>query len=157
MRQRQSINGLGLILVALIVLFIANGLTGPGQPETLTQQEYMQAAEAGDIASAVIRQNQETPTGELVLTMDDGTQSRVYVADVGAEQTYLIGQDVPVTMQDVPHDNFLLTMLIPVLLSGVMLVVVFMMMNARAAGGGANARMMNFGKSRAKLSRDASK
>ena len=157
MRQRQSINGLGLILVALIVLFIANGLTGPGQPETLTQQEYMQAAEAGDIALAVIRQNQETPTGELVLTMDDGTQSRVYVADVGAEQTYLIGQDVPVTMQDVPHDNFLLTMLIPVLLSGVMLVVVFMMMNARAAGGGANARMMNFGKSRAKLSRDASK
>ena len=157
MRQRQSINGLGLILVALIVLFIANGLTGPGQPETLTQQEYMQAAEAGDIASAVIRQNQETPTGELVLTMDDGTQSRVYVADVGAEQTYLIGQDVPVTMQDVPHDNFLLTMLIPVLLSGVMLVVVFMMMNARGAGGGANARMMNFGKSRAKLSRDASK
>ena len=157
MRQRQSINGLGLILVALIVLFIANGLTGPGQPETLTQQEYMQAAEAGDIASAVIRQNQETPTGELVLTMDDGTQSRVYVADVGAEQTYLIGQDVPVTMQDVPHDNFLRTMLIPVLLSGVMLVVVFMMMNARAAGGGANARMMNFGKSRAKLSRDASK
>ena len=64
MRQRQSINGLGLILVALIVLFIANGLTGPGQPETLTQQEYMQAAEAGDIASALAGLSWITPSIE---------------------------------------------------------------------------------------------
>ncbi len=60
-------------------------------------------------------------------------------------------------VEDVPHENYILTLVLPVVLSGVVLVVVFMMMNARAASGGANARMMNFGKSRAKLSRDANK
>lgn len=157
MRQRQSMNGLGLILAALIVLFIANGLTRGRAPENLTQQAYMQEVEAGNVESAAIRQNKETPTGELVLTLKDQTRRQVYVSDVKEEQEYLMGKSIPVTIGDVPHENYFLTMVIPVLLSGVVLVVVFMMMNARAAGGGANARMMNFGKSRAKLSKDASK
>lgn len=157
MRQRQSINGLGLILVALLVLFVANSLTRERAPEDLTQQEYMSEVTEGGIESAAIRQNKETPTGEVILTMKDKSQKRVYVSDVQAERLYLMENHVPVTVQDVPHENYILTLVLPVLLSGVVLVVVFTMMNARAAGGGANARMMNFGKSRARLSKDANK
>ncbi len=157
MRQRQSINGLGLILVALLVLFVANSLTRERAPEDLTQQEYMSEVTEGGIESAAIRQNKETPTGEVILTMKDKSQRRVYVSDVQAERLYLMENRVPVTVQDVPHENYILTLVLPVLLSGVVLVVVFTMMNARAAGGGANARMMNFGKSRARLSKDANK
>lgn len=157
MRQRQSINGLGLILVALLVLFVANSLTRERAPEDVTQQEYMSEVTEGGIESATIRQNKETPTGEVILTMKDKTQKRVYVSDVQAEREYLLESRVPVTVQDVPHENYILTLILPVVLSGVVLVVVFTMMNAKAAGGGANARMMNFGKSRARLSKDANK
>ena len=157
MRQRQSMNGLGLVLVALLVLFVANSLTRQRTPEDLTQQAYMQEIIEGDIEKATIHQNKETPTGEVILTTKDQSQKRVYVSDVQAERTYLLENHIPVLVEDVPHENYILTLVLPVVLSGVVLVVVFMMMNARAASGGANARMMNFGKSRAKLSRDANK
>ena len=157
MRQRQSMNGLGLVLVALLVLFVANSLTRQRTPEDLTQQAYMQEIIEGDIEKATIHQNKETPTGEVILTMKDQSQKRVYVSDVQAERTYLLENHIPVLVEDVLHENYILTLVLPVVLSGVVLVVVFMMMNARAASGGANARMMNFGKSRAKLSRDANK
>ena len=156
MRPRQSMNGFGLILVALMIFMLASSLTGPRSPQNMTQQEYMQEIEADNVESVLIRQNQQTPTGELVLTMKDQTQRQVYVSDVKEEREYLLDNDVTVRTQDVPQENYMMTIIIPVLLSGVMLIVVMMMMNARAGGGG-NAKMMNFGKSRAKLSKDASK
>lgn len=157
MRQRQSISGLGLLLAMMIVMVLVFRISGSMGDEGLTQQEYMQAAQNGDIESVIIRPNRETPTGELVLTMKDGSQIGVYVADVKEEQSFLIKEGIPCTMGAVPQESYLMSMVLPVVLSGVVLVVVFMMMNARAAGGGANAKMMNFGKSRARLSRDASK
>ncbi|MCI8515431.1 MAG: ATP-dependent zinc metalloprotease FtsH [Hungatella sp.] len=157
MRQRQSISGLGLLVVMMIVMALAFRLSGGMGDEGLTQQEYVQAVEKGDVRMAVIRPNRETPTGEVVLTMEAGGQMTVYVADVKEEQAFLMDRGVPCMMANVPQESYLLTMIVPVLLSGVVLVVVFMMMNARASGGGANAKMMNFGKSRARLTRDASK
>ena len=66
-------------------------------------------------------------------------------------------KNVPFTTQDVPHESYMMTMILPMVLSTGMVVLVIMFMNARAAGGGSNAKMMNFGKSRAKLSKDANK
>ncbi len=157
MRQRQSISGLGLLLAMMIVMVLVFRITGNVGEESPTQQDYVNAAREGQVTSAVIRPNKETPTGELLLTMKDGRQWLVYVADVKEEQRFLMDQGITCTMGNVPQESYLLSMIVPIVLSGVVLVVVFMMMNARVSGGGANARMMNFGKSRAKLSRDASK
>ncbi len=157
MRQRQSISGMGLLLAMMIVMVLVFRITGNMGEETPTQQDYIHAVQEKQVVSAIIRPNKETPTGELALTMKDGRQWVVYVADVKEEQKFLMDQGVACIMGNVPQESYLLTMIVPVLLSGVVLVVVFMMMNARTTGGGANARMMNFGKSRAKLSRDASK
>jgi cell division protease FtsH len=157
LRQRQSISGLGLLLVMMIVMALVFRISGNMSDESLTQQEYMRAAEGGEIRSVLIRPNKETPTGELILTTSQGDQLLIYVADVKEEQDYLMGLGIPCTMGGVPQESYLLSIILPVVLSGIVLVVVFMMMNARAAGGGANAKMMNFGKSRARLSRDASK
>ncbi len=157
MRQRQSISGLGLLLAMMIVMVLVSRITGNIGEESITQQDYIHAAREGQVTSAVIRPNKETPTGELALAMKDGRQWVVYVADVKEEQKFLMEQGIPCTMGNVPQESYVLSMVVPIVLSGVVLVAVFMMMNARAGGGGANARMMNFGKSRAKLSRDASK
>lgn len=134
MRQRQSISGLGLLVVMMIVMALAFRLSGGMGDEGLTQQEYVQAVEKGDVRMAVIRPNRETPTGEVVLTMEAGGQMTVYVADVKEEQAFLMDRGVPCMMANVPQESYLLTMIVPVLLSGVVLVVVFMMMNARASG-----------------------
>ena len=58
-------------------------------------------------------------------------------------------------MTNVPQENILLTVALPILLSTVVVVIIIMVMNRSAGGGGANARMMNFGKSRARMSRDS--
>jgi len=145
------------LLAMMIVMVLVFRISGNMGDEGMTQQSYMHAAKEGQILSVMIRPNKETPTGELLLTMRDGEQRLVYVADVKEEQKFLMDQGIPCIMGNVPQENYLLSMVVPVVLSGVVLVVVFMMMNARASGGGANARMMNFGKSRAKLSRDANK
>ncbi len=145
------------MLAMMIVMVLVFRISGNMGDEGMTQQSYMHAAKEGQILSVMIRPNKETPTGELLLTMRDGEQRLVYVADVKEEQKFLMDQGISCIMGNVPQENYLLSMVVPVVLSGVVLVVVFMMMNARASGGGANARMMNFGKSRAKLSRDANK
>lgn len=145
------------MLAMMIVMVLVFRITGNMGEESITQQDYIHAAQEGQVASVVIRPNKETPTGELALAMKDGRQWVVYVADVKEEQKFLMEQGIPCIMGNVPQESYVLSMIVPIVLSGVVLVVVFMMMNARASGGGANARMMNFGKSRAKLSRDASK
>lgn len=159
MKQRRqiTINGFALVLVACIIFLLASALTGPRASENLTKQEYVQAVDAGSIESAIVRQNKETPTGELVLTMKDNSRRQMYVSDVTAEQEFLMEKGIPFTTQDVPHESYMMTMILPMILSSIMVIAVIMFMNARAAGGGSNAKMMNFGKSRAKLSKDANK
>ncbi len=159
MKRQQSINGLGLILIAILVFFLASSLTGNSQMKSFTQQEYAQAVESGQIAEVFINQNRETPTGEVVLYMKDGSLGHVYVPDVGEASDYLTENNVPNTVRNVPRDNYLFSIIVPVLLSGVVLVMAFMFINSRAAGagGGGNAKMMNFGKSRARLSQDTGK
>ena len=159
MKQRRqiTINGFGLIMVACLIFFLATSLTGQGTADTLTRQEYMEAVDAGNVTSAIVKQNKETPTGQLILLMKDNSHRQMYVSDVTVEQDFLMEKNVPFTTQDVPHESYMMTMILPMVLSTGMVVLVIMFMNARAAGGGSNAKMMNFGKSRAKLSKDANK
>ena len=159
MKQRRqiTINGFGLIMVACLIFFLATSLTGQGNIDTLTRQEYMEAVDAGNVTSAIVKQNKETPTGQLILLMKDNSHRQMYVSDVTVEQDFLMEKNVPFTTQDVPHESYMMTMILPMVLSTGMVVLVIMFMNARAAGGGSNAKMMNFGKSRAKLSKDANK
>ena len=154
MKQRRqiTINGFGLIMVACLIFFLATSLTGQGTADTLTRQEYMEAVDAGNVTSAIVKQNKETPTGQLILLMKDNSHRQMYVSDVTAEQDFLMEKNVPFTTQDVPHESYMMTMILPMVLSTGMVVLVIMFMNARAAGGGSNAKMMNFGKSRARMS-----
>ena len=89
--------------------------------------------------------------------MKDGREESIYVSDLTETEDLFQERGIPYVMWNVPQENYFLTIVLPIILSGVVLVTVFMAMNARAAGGGANARMMNFGKSRARMSREAGK
>ena len=123
--------------------------------EDISYQEYLDILDGDDVEEVTIRQNQQTPTGEVELKLKDGSIRQYNTSDVTVEQQLLREKGIDHTLFDVPQENILLSVMLPILLSGVVVVVLITMMNARATGGGANAKMMNFGKSRARISRDS--
>lgn len=158
MKQRQPLSGFGFIALAIMIVMLATTFSRQNYSMRITTQEFLTDLEAGNVVSAVIKPNKETPTGELILRMKDGTEKQLYRSDVVTTEELLLEHNVPFDLENVPQENYLLTIVLPIIISGVVLVALFMFLNARAAGsGGANAKMMNFGKSRAKMSKETGK
>lgn len=157
MKQRQPINGLGLMVLLVMIFMLFTIFSNKNLEVKITRQDFQREADAGNVVSAVIKQNKEAPTGEVVLKMKSGDGMRLYVSDVNEIQDFLLEKNILFTMENVPQENYLMTLILPIGLSAVVLIGLFMLMNARAAGGGGNAKMMNFGKSRAKMSQETGK
>ena len=158
MKQQQPFRGLGLVLILVIMLIVASMF--PRQNEKISNQEYMKAIEDGSVVAATIKQNQQTPTGQVVLIISDGSAEQakvVNVPDVIAAQELLDRNGIVYTTENVPQENYFLTIVLPIILTAVVLVGMFMLMNARAGAGSANAKMMNFGRSRAHMAKDTNK
>ena len=155
MRQQQTFRGFIFILLMLILIATAVRFPYARQADKVTNQDFIKILEDGQAADVNIHQNPQTPTGEVVLTLLDGQVKRLYVSDVKDAQKLLEAHDMAYTTMDVPQENYLVTIILPFMLSIVVVVIIIMVMNRSAGGGGANARMMNFGKSRARMSRDS--
>ena len=155
MRQRQSFGGFGLIFRVLILAMLAASWNRQNtyHEVQMSNQEFVTALENKEISQVIVRQNQQAPTGELEILLTNGEKKELYVPDVAAKTEVLEEAGVDFTTMDVPQDNYFLTIIVPIMLSAVVLIFIFMIMNGRA-GGGANAKMMNFGKSRARMTRD---
>ena len=78
-------------------------------------------------------------------------QKKVYVTDVKDAQKLLEGYGIHPEVADVPQESVFMTTFFPVLLTGGLVIFLFLMMNRQMSGGGGNAKMMNFGKSRARM------
>ncbi|MFR0030840.1 MAG: ATP-dependent zinc metalloprotease FtsH [Coprococcus phoceensis] len=122
-----------------------------------TYQEFTQAVQSGDVESVIIRQNKEVPTGRLEIQMKDQSEDVKYlnVSDVNEIQELLSKADVKCTLDDVPRESWFMTTMFPTLLMVGVVIFLFMMMNRQ--GGGANAKAMNFGKSRARMTNGSEK
>ena len=155
MRQQQTFRGFIFILLMLILIATAVRFPYARQADKVTNQDFIKILEDGQAADVNIHQNPQTPTGEVVLTLLDGQVKRLYVSDVKDAQRLLDAHDMAYTTMDVPQENYLVTIILPFMLSTGVVVIIIMVMNRSAGGGGANARMMNFGKSRARMSRDS--
>ena len=156
MRQQQQFRGLGFVLIIMLMLLLVTTFSRQMfTNDDISYQQYLEILDSGEAVKVSIRQNQQTPTGVVNLQLPDGSSSQYFTSDVVAEQKLLQEKGLDYILQDVPQDNYLLSIMIPILLSTVVVIVLISVMNARAAGGGANAKMMNFGKSRARLSRDS--
>ena len=155
MKQNQPFRGLGFIALMIMLVILATTFPRQAAVERVTYQQFLDSVESGNIEYVLIKQNKETPTGEVELYMKDGTTNKVYVPDVIGVRNLILENEIPLEFDNVPQENYLLSVVVPIVISAVVLVVIIMMMNARASGGGANAKMMNFGKSRARMSRDS--
>ncbi len=105
----------------------------------------------GNIEMAHISQNAEVPTGTVKFYLQDGTSVSLYVSDVSQVEKRLQEKNIDYTMGNVPVKNWFITDILPVVIMGVMLLFFIIFLNGQAAGGGGGNKMMNFGKSRARL------
>ena len=151
MNRQPSRTGLYLVLIVMLVAgyFYLNNQVATQSDYTMEALE--QSAKDGKISSAKIYQNKEVPTGSVLAEIQGEGQKRVYVTDVKDAQEVLEEYDIEAQVQNVPQDNAFLTSLLPTLLMGELIIFLFMMMNRQMSGGGSNAKMMNFGKSRARM------
>ncbi|WP_097005497.1 ATP-dependent zinc metalloprotease FtsH [Lacrimispora amygdalina] len=155
MKQQQPFKGLGFLLLLAIMLLFASRL--PQKSGIITNQELMQAIDNGTITSATVKQNDPPPTGRIEMTMTDGSSKQANVSNVIEIQDLLDRNGITYTVDAVQKENLFLVVTLPIILTAVALVFLFMLMNARAGAGSANAKMMNFGRSRAHLAKDANK
>lgn len=156
--KRQS-KGFGfylviLLLVVMIATMVQSMMT---KGSTYSYNDYQAAVSRGQVTSASVVQNEQTPTGKVLLHLNSGETMQVNVPDVIAEQKYLQENDIKFTFQDVPQENYFMSTIIPMLLVLGGCFLIFSLMSNRAAGGGGGNAMMNFGKSRAKLMSPSSK
>ena len=140
----------------LVVLFIYLSGNMPTRG-AYTWQEFQTAVEQEQIEAVEIEQNREIPTGSVNALLKDGTEVSFYVSNVADVEKLLQYYDLQYTLDDVPGESIFSNVVLPVLLSMVVVMIMIMFMNRSMNGGGSNAKMMNFGKSRAKLSDDKDK
>ena len=157
MKQNQQFRAVGLILLVMALIIFASSLTQQTGlfGDEMTHQEFMVAVENKAIEFVRINQNQQPPTGSLEIWLTDGDKTVLAVSDVTEMEDLLDGYGIDYTMENVPQDNYLISVILPVGISAVVIMFMFMYMNAKlgAGGGGSNAKMMNFGKSWARMSR----
>jgi len=148
------------IYLALIAVLIAGYYyvsTQTARNLTYSYEQFEKALDDNTVSAVNIKQNSEVPTGQIVVTLTDGSTGQFNVTDVRDIQKELQNYSkIAVTVSDVPQQSILLTVLLPVVLMAVMMII-FMMMLTRQQGGGVNSQMMNFGKSRAHLSTNIDK
>lgn len=122
------------------------------QGQEITYTQFVQEVESDNVADLTISQNKTAPTGVVTITLkDSGAVRRVYVSDVNEIQDMLEKEGVSnYRLLNVHEDTWMTTILLPVLITMVGVFLLFMLMNRQNGGG--NAKAMNFGKSRAKMS-----
>ncbi len=152
MNKQSGRIGLYAVLVIMLVvgyLYLNNQVKGQSD---YTLDALEQAAADGRVLSAEIYPNREVPTGAVIVELQGEGRKKIYVTDVTEVEKFLREKDILTMVDNVPQENVFLTTLLPIILTcGLVLFLVFMMNRQMAGGGGGNAKMMNFGKSRARM------
>ncbi len=132
----------------MLVLIWAS--TNSGSSGSYTMGQFVSEMEEGLVVDVEIHPNVQVPTGMLRITLRDNQQRNLYVSDVVEVQELVKSYNIEPIVKDVPQENWFITELLPLLMLLVVVVFMFSMMNAQNAGN-SGGKMMNFGKSRARL------
>ena len=149
-----------VVWLSVLVLMVA-GLSYLGE-KLQTQNNYSykeleQDLENHQVSEAVIHQNQQTPTGQLIVVLTNGRNKDMYIDDVKEVRQMLENANVSYQMTDVPKESKLISVGVPIASLGVMVILLFMLMGRNAGSSGGGSKMMNFGKSRAQMTTTSGK
>ncbi len=139
-----------VLIMGVILLWFMFG-TGTGATSDYNASLFERDLKESKVAAVDVSPSRDVPTGSVLVTMSDSTQKTFYVFDTQAiidlMDEYHFTNYVT---RKVPAESWL-TSLLPLLLVFAAMFILFAIMNNQAGGGG-NAQMMNFGKSRARMS-----
>lgn len=150
--MNKSSKGQGFFILLIICVLIGLGLTLSNQSQGVnyTYRNYLDDLTEGKITRVIIRQNQEAPTGRVSVVDKADTVKTFNV--VNTETAWQAAMDAGLNpeVMDISKPNYFMTEILPMILIFVVMFFMFNMMMNRSAGGG-DSKMMNFGKSRAKM------
>ena len=158
--KKQKGNGLIFYLIIIATVFVVifairNNLANKG---VYTYEGFLEDLKEGKVAEVVITQNREVPTGSLkVYLLFEDKAKTVYCTDISKVENEIIEYNLKATnkvaysMGDVVRESVFLTTILPVLIVGLLVIFLFLLMNRQAGGSSSGSKMMNFGKSRAKM------
>lgn len=156
MNRQPNRIGLYLVLIIALVagyLFLSQQMENS---ENYSKTQLENAVEEGKVLDVKIYPNKEYPTGQVRVQLDNGVQKHFYVTDIKEVEAFLEDNGIFPEIADVPRES-VISSLLPVLLSCGLVVFLFIFMNRQMTGNSSNAKMMNFGKSRARISTEADK
>lgn len=149
-RNNKSFYVYFAIILGLLVFTVWLG-TARVSSSSYTMGEFTKQMENNEVAVVNICPNKDTPTGSLEITLKNGQERILNVTDVTEAEQLVRSYGLDPRVQGVPEDNWFLNSVFPILLVVIVCAFFFVMMNAQNSGGGSNGKMMNFGRSRAKL------
>jgi len=155
--NRQFRGGIIYLVIVLVVMYFIMSITSFGKSSSsYSYSDFLNDFQAGNASKVEISQNSEVPTGTVKVTFSDSTRSteRFNVTNVNDITSLVAAADsVKLVVNDVVRESIFVTTILPFLLIAAAMVMVTLIINRQAAGGGggANSKMMNFGKSRAKM------
>ena len=159
-RRTRGISGAS-VLIFILFLFGALWFTNQmdQRDNELNWKQFEKVIRGDNVKSINITQNKNVPTGRVEIELrsgKNGTDTEVkylYTSDVNEVQKYLKNENIEnYTITNVPQESWFANTIVPMLLMIGGIALIFTLMNRQ--GGNANTKAMNFGKSRAKLSRD---
>ena len=136
----------------ILIAMISSDFMSRWTEENYTYTQFKDDLSNHKIQSVVVGQNEQVPTGEIRVTMKDSKKHSFYAPDVNVVIEKLDDAHFTnVVVSDVETTPWYLEIL-PYAIGFVLIFVLFTMMTSQAqGGGGGNAKMMNFGKSRARM------
>lgn len=153
---------IGVIAILVVLWVLRDSSTGMGQAEIYNYAQFEDDMEEGTVISVVVSQNREVPTGQADITIkdtEDQSLSKIlYISDVNDFlNTMKEYEFTKFEVKEIPQENWLISLLPTLILFAILFVFYIIMSNRAASSGGSGNKMMNFGKSRAKMTTDENK
>ena len=155
-KRKSSFWPFVLIGIVLMLLFSEDMLLM--SQETYSYPQFVQdiGAKSDQMEQITITPNSEVPTGSILVVWKDGSKTQCNVTDVNVVVQQLEEQKLTNwQISDMQREGWLERHGGSLMIAGVILLVFIIFVNSQ--NGGANAKMANFGKSRAKMSDEKAK
>ncbi|WP_330372714.1 ATP-dependent zinc metalloprotease FtsH [Lachnoclostridium phytofermentans] len=159
--MKKSMRGYGFYVIILLIIISAVYLSESFASNSSVKHsytDYVADLQSGSVASVDIYQNEEAPTGRVKVNLSDGKTYTIYVTSAEVAEADARANGVASYVHDIEKPSWFLTSVLPYLIGFVIIILMFSFLTSQVSGGGGgNNKVMNFGKSRAKMTMDEGK
>ncbi len=152
--RRGFFGGFGLYILIILLIIVGWYFLSRQTPISYTKEQLFSAIDENTVSSIMIKQNSAVPTGSATINFKDNSDKgqTLFISDVNEFQKELDAHNFKgYKVSDVPRDEWV-SMIVPILGIVAIFVLLFILFRGQAGGaGGGNAKMMNFGKSKARM------